>query len=142
MAVATIKDSIEVGKALSFTANTLHFKKVLTNSIDENFIILMNPIFDKYYQLMKDYIEEVELTLEEYNKYKYKPKLLSLDLYGTTELYILLMKLNNMTSVIEFDKEKIKVFTKNIIEVLNEIMVQENNNYIENELELINTING
>lgn len=139
---STIKQVIEDGKTAPFSANTLHFKKIITNTSSDNFIILMNPIFDKYYELLKNYISEVNLTDEEYNKYIYKPKLLSLDIYGTTELYFLLLKINNMTSIIDFNKQNIKVFKKEIMTILNEIMIHEEDEYINNELEIINTING
>ena len=141
MAESTIKETIELGKELEITSNTLHYKKVITNSNNENFIFSINSIFDKYYELMKERTMTIELTDAEYRKYIYKPKLLSLDLYGTTELDFLLLKLNNMTSCIYFNKQTFKVFDKDITTLLNEIMIHENTNYINNEVDIINKIN-
>lgn len=141
MAESTIKETIELGKALEITSNTLHYKKVITNSNNENFIFSISSIFDKYYELMKERTMTIELTDAEYRKYIYKPKLLSLDLYGTTELDFLLLRLNNMTSCIYFNKQTFKVFDKDIITLLNEIMIHENTNYINNEVDIINKIN-
>lgn len=141
MAESTIRNSIELGKELEITSNTLHYKKVITNSNDELFICSISSIFDKYYELMKERTMTIELTDAEYRKYIYKPKLLSLDLYGTTELDFLLLRLNNMTSCIYFNKPTIKVFDKDITTLLNEIMIHENDNYIDNEVSIINKIN-
>nr|DAH85697.1 MAG TPA: hypothetical protein [Caudoviricetes sp.] len=141
MAESTIKETIELGKELEITSNTLHYKKVITNSNNENFIFSINSIFDKYYELMKERTMTIELTDAEYRKYIYKPKLLSLDLYGTTELDFLLLRLNNMTSCIYFNKQTFKVFDKDITTLLNEIMIHENTNYINNEVDIINKIN-
>lgn len=141
MAESTIKETIELGKELEITSNTLHYKKVITNSNNENFIFSISSIFDKYYELMKERTMTIELTDAEYRKYIYKPKLLSLDLYGTTELDFLLLRLNNMTSCIYFNKQTFKVFDKDITTLLNEIMIHENTNYINNEVDIINKIN-
>lgn len=141
MAESTIKDTIELGKELEITSNTLHYKKVITNSNNENFIFSISSIFDKYYELMKERTMTIELTDDEYRKYIYKPKLLSLDLYGTTELDFLLLRLNNMTSCIYFNKQTFKVFDKDITTLLNEIMIHEHDNYIDNEVTIINKIN-
>lgn len=141
MAESTIKETVELGKELEITSNTLHYKKVITNSNNENFIFSISSIFDKYYELMKERTMTIELTDAEYRKYIYKPKLLSLDLYGTTELDFLLLRLNNMTSCIYFNKQTFKVFDKDITTLLNEIMIHENTNYINNEVDIINKIN-
>lgn len=141
MAESTIRDTIELGKELEITSNTLHYKKVITNSNNEKFIFSISSIFDKYYELMKERTMTIELTDDEYRKYIYKPKLLSLDLYGTTELDFLLLRLNNMTSCIYFNKQTFKVFDKDITTLLNEIMIHEHDNYIDNEVTIINKIN-
>ena len=141
MAESTIQDSIEVGKELQITGNTLHYKNIISNSNNELFVFSISSIFDKYYELMKEKTVTIELTDEEYRTYIYKPKLLSLDLYGTTELDFLLLRLNNMVSCIYFNKKTLKVFDKNIISLLNEIMVHEQDNFIDNEVSIINKIN-
>lgn len=141
MAESKIKDTIEVGKELQITANTLHYKNVISNSNNELFVFSISSIFDKYYELMKEKSVIIELTDEEYRTYMYKPKLLSLDLYSTTELDFLLLRLNNMVSCIYFNKQTLKVFDKNIVSLLNEIMVHEHDNYIDNEVSIINKIN-
>lgn len=68
------------------------------------------------YNIFNDYIDElndlavyVTLTNEEYNKYLYRPKILSFDLYGSTELYFLILMLNNICNVKEFNFKRLKL---------------------------------
>lgn len=137
----TIKELIDKGKELRMTTNDLSFKTVLTNSIGEMFVVNMNLLFEKYYELLTDHTVIVTLSENEYLRYRYKPKLLSKDLYGTYDLHFLLLKLNHITSVVNFDFTELKVFNTNIIGLLNEIQVLENDNFIDNEMEVIKKIN-
>lgn len=68
------------------------------------------------YNIFNDYIDElndlavyVTLTNEEYNKYLYRPKILAYDLYGSTELYFLILMLNNICNVKEFNFKRLKL---------------------------------
>ena len=64
------------------------------------------------------------MTPPEVSLYRFKPKKLSYDLYGTTELWDALLELNQMYSIIEFDREKYKVFDpREFKTALNEIMI-------------------
>ena len=89
-----IKDIIEYGKRASLTTDDLSLKTIVTNSLDEKFVVNMNCLFEKYYELLTDYAVTVTLTEEEYFRYRFKPRLLSKDLYGTYNLHFLLLKLN------------------------------------------------
>ena len=115
-------------------------KTIVTNSLDEKFVVNMNCLFEKYYELLTDYAVTVTLTEEEYFRYRFKPRLLSKDLYGTYNLHFLLLKLNHITSVINFDFETLRVFRPEIISLLNEIQVLESDNYISNQMDIIKGI--
>lgn len=141
MNTSTIKSMIEAGKGMQNTANDFHFKHVIENSKGEKFIVNMNALFEKYYSLMLDNAVMVTLSNEDYHKYRYKPKIMSLDLYGTTELYFLLLRLNNMVSVTQFDRTELKVFDQSIVKILNEISIHEYENFVDNDLEVIRKIN-
>lgn len=138
---STIQDVISAGKELKLCNRELSLKQVLTNSADEKFIVNITNLFERYYEILLDNSVIVVLTDEEYLKYRFKPKVLSYDLYGTKELHYLLLRLNYVYSVINFDFKELRVFNTNILELLNEIMVLENDNYIDNELSVIKEIN-
>ena len=135
-----IKDIIEYGKRASLTTDDLSLKTIVTNSLDEKFVVNMNCLFEKYYELLTDYAVTVTLTEEEYFRYRFKPRLLSKDLYGTYNLHFLLLKLNHITSVIKFDFETLRVFKPEIVSLLNEIQVLESDNYITNQMDIIKGI--
>jgi hypothetical protein len=138
---STIQDIISAGKELKMCNRELSLKSVLVNSADEKYIVNMSNLFEKYYELLLENTVIVVLTDEEYLKYRFKPKVLSYDLYGTKELHYLLLRLNYVYSVINFDFKELRVFNTNIIALLNEIMILENDTLIENEVDIIREIN-
>jgi hypothetical protein len=113
----------------------------MTNSANEKYVVNITNLFEKYYEILLDNTVIVVLTDEEYLKYRFKPKVLSYDLYGTKELHYMLLRLNYVYSVINFDFKELRVFNTNILNLLNEIMILENENYIENDLDVIREIN-
>lgn len=134
---STIKSVIESGKELKLTGNDLHFKHVFKNTKNEKVIVIMNAIFEKYYNLMLDHAITVTLTDEDYFKYRFKPRVMSTDLYGTPELHFLLLRLNHMVSVTQFDVKELRVFSPEIVKILNEITIHEYDNYVDNEVAII-----
>ena len=93
--------------------------------------VIKNVINDYLYELKK-LARKVLLTDKEYEKYKYKPKLLSYDLYGTTEYYIYLLMINDMCNIYEFDSKKLLIITKSTLNMaLNSIYRSEKANIIQ-----------
>jgi hypothetical protein len=68
-----------------------------------------------------------------YQQYRFKPKSLSYDLYGTTELWHLLIWLNNLTSVAQFDLQSPVIFDPSQIAILNSIIEIEATNLTSNQ---------
>ena len=138
---STIQSIIEDGKELKMTIKDLSLKEVITNSSGEMFVVNMYNLYEKYYELLLEHTVIVTLSDLDYQKYRFKPKLLSKDLYGTTELHYMLLRLNYVYSVINFDFTEIRVFTADIKQLLNEIMVMESEDYIDNEVAVLKKIN-
>lgn len=138
---STINDIIESNVNIMNNSN-YHFKTVVTNSKGEMFVVNMNAIFEKYYSFMLDNSAEISMTDNEYHKYKYNPKLLSKDLYGTYEFHFLLLRVNNMVSKIEFNKKDITVFKPEIVKLLNEMLIKESEAIIDNDMAVIKVLRG
>jgi hypothetical protein len=138
---STIKELINNGKHSTLNTDELSLKTVVTNSLNEKFVVNISCVFEKYYELLTDHAVTVILTNEEYLRYRFKPRMLSKDLYGTYDLHYLLLKLNNITSVIYFDFTELKVFKPEIISLLNEIQILEEENRIDNQMNIIKEIN-
>ena len=141
MNISTINELISLGKEFKISNNTLSFKELLVNSNGEKYVINLNNIIDRYYDILLDHTTIVTLTDDEYERYRFKPKVLSEDLYGTQELHFLLLRLNHITSVLQFDFTELRVFNTNIIGLINEIMILEDDNYTSNEIDIIKEIN-
>lgn len=77
---------------------------ILQKSITDPTMIysIDNVIYD-YLEEMKLYRKLVTVSDQEKIKYKYKPKLLSFDIYGSTEAYFILLAMNGMCNIKEFD---------------------------------------
>lgn len=141
MNISTINELISLGKQLKISSETMSIKEIVMNTHNERFIVNFTSVIDRYYDILLDHTSIVKLTDEEYLRYRYKPKLLSEELYGTQELHSLLLRLNHITSVIQFDFTELRVFNTNIIKLINEIMILEEENYMTNEMEIIKEIN-
>ena len=73
---------------------------------DHIFRIPIHDFFLKYRDQLQDAIQVYDISEE----YFYKPKKLSLDLYGTTELWLSLLRINNMVNISEFHMPIIQVY--------------------------------
>jgi len=87
------------------------------------------------YDTISDYISEirnlsylVKLNTSEYRKYIYKPKLLCNDLYGNPEIYFIILLINDLADVKEFNKFVIYLPPKNIMsEIITQLYNTEKN---------------
>lgn len=72
---------------------------------------LYNVIWDYQENMLKDAFT-TQLTDNEFQRYKYKPKLLAEDLYGNPEVYYIILILNDMMEEGEFDSKIIKLLSR------------------------------
>lgn len=138
---STIQSVIDEGLETKMLSTTLSLKEIITNSAGEKFIVNMFNLYEKYYEILLDHVVVATLTEAEYRRYRFQPKLLSFDLYGTKELHYMLLRLNHVYSVINFDFNEVRVFKPTVLNLLNEIMVVEAEEYIENEVSILKKIN-
>lgn len=137
---STIQDSIEKAANETLTHSRLFLRATcdVTNSKDI-VIFNFNSLVTKYIEeIKKNYIQTVELSDEEQAKYRFNPKGLSYDLYGTTELWSSLLLINNIISQVDFTPSSLYVFKTSILDFFDEVFVLEEGNindnmqYIEN----------
>ena len=80
-----------------------------------NFKYCVKNVIDDYLLELKEMSVIVKFNKDEMLKYNYKPKLLSLDVYGVTDLYYLILLLNGMIDVKEFHNiEYLRLIPKDI----------------------------
>jgi hypothetical protein len=138
---STIQSIIDEGKNLKIINRELSLKEIMVNSVGEKIVVNMYNLYEKYYELLLDHTARVVLSEQEQMRYRFNPRLLSKDLYGTIELHYMLLRLNHVYSVINFDFTEVTVFKPSVITLLNEIMVIESENFIENEVSIIKRLN-
>ena len=92
------------------------------NKMSHKVVVNENSIADKYANELEENKHIVELTTKEYYKYRYNPKLLSYDIYGTTELWFFILMANELYSISEFDLRKVVLFDTAIITKLNRML--------------------
>lgn len=82
-------------------------QRSLTN---EELLYCIDNIIHTYMDEMKKKRKIVSVTESERIKYAYKPKLLAYDVYGSTELFFILLALNGMCNMKQFDLIERKFF--------------------------------
>jgi hypothetical protein len=75
--------------------------------------------------VINDYMDEirslcvtVKLSDDEYRKYMYKPKLLCYNIYGNPELYFVILLINDMADVKEFNKRTFLMLSRDYMSQL------------------------
>ena len=71
-------------------------------------------VLDDYMDELDQYILDVPLTEMEAMKYRFNPKKLAYDLYGSTELFAFILYINRIGSIKDFSlaKRKVKLINK------------------------------
>ena len=123
---ATIQELIDSVKDMEISYRNLHTNVYIKNK-DDTIKIPYKSILKEYTPFLQSTVLNLQLTAPEVSLYRFKPKKLSYDLYGTTELWSALLEINRMYSIVEFNQEEYKVFDpKEFKTLLNEVMILEN----------------
>lgn len=111
----TLEGFIAAGRSISISYDSLSYKEKLSNGTE---IAVLNVVND-YMNEFRDLETTVLLNEQQYRKYRFKPKLLCRDVYGNPELYYIILLLNRIIDVKEFDFKKIKMLK---VEYMNTIL--------------------
>lgn len=65
-----------------------------------------NIVTDDYFPELKAKCVKVFLDYKDIQKYKYRPKLLAYDVYDNTELYYIILRINDLYNVKDFNLSK------------------------------------
>lgn len=132
----TIDDFVRIGKTNSVQFQNSSYFKEIDGQILEDY----NIFRDRYYKKLMSYTEMMTMTDDEFRKYKYRPKVLSAQLYETVDYWYILLIINGMYSCMDFNKRKIRVLTyegtrfiKNAL-MKEEIDISENKTQVQDDL--------
>lgn len=104
----TIEDFIIEGKAVTITYDNLAYIERISNG---SYMPIFN-VLDDYMAELNSITVTVELTDDELIRYAYKPKLLANDIYGNPELFFVILLINGICDVKEFNMKKIKMISQ------------------------------
>lgn len=103
--------------------------------------ILESNLIDEYLDELVKLSNIVQLSAEEYKKYKYSPDLLAYDVYGSVQLDFVIMAANDMIDPKDFNLKRLKLPTVSAMRTfLNEVYgantgwISKNRYDIKNEL--------
>ena len=101
----TMQQFIALGKYVTISYDKFSYKDLLSNGTK---IAVLN-IVDDYLDELKDLSVRVQLSELERRKYKCKPKLMCRDIYGNPELYWVILRLNGIIDVKDFDFDVLRM---------------------------------
>ena len=111
----TIEEFIESGKASTkLNYKTFSFLEKVSNGTQ----VTILDVIDDYIDEIRDACIKVRLSDEEYRKYCYKPKLLCFDIYSNPELYFIILLINDIADVKEFNKKSFLMLPKASMSIL------------------------
>ena len=96
------------------------YDTVLMMDVNDPDHIIRMPLYDVFLRYREHFREAVRLY-QMPNSYHYKPKLLSEEIYGTTEMWLPILRLNCMRTIAEFNQSIVKIYEPDIIKELLQI---------------------
>lgn len=131
----TIQQFLEDANNKSIRYSKYYYTKVISED-DFHAILNIQSIMDRYIQYIRQFIVELELSQEELRKYRYNPKRLSYNLYGSTAYWWSILLANQLHSITEFNFERdnvIKVFARDGLTAFSNVLSVDKTFINENE---------
>lgn len=82
---------------------TPSYPKLVFTERNGNILYVVHSVIEDYLWELKQAAEEITFSQSNIMKYRYNPKRLASDIYGSTELYYILMRINDMCDIKQFD---------------------------------------
>lgn len=125
---STIKEYIQSEPTVNINCDSFN----IYDKIDGLSIISYNVLNDYKKELLDasffaDFTDNID-----YQYYRYRPKLLSYDLYGTTELFFILLFINDIYDVKDFDRKTIRIIKKDKLSSILSYIYSSNKSSTEN----------
>ncbi|MCM1214101.1 MAG: hypothetical protein NC548_06225 [Lachnospiraceae bacterium] len=131
--VTTIEDFVREYNVETIRMDTVFLRQVFwERPMEHKMVVTESAMIDKYLSEIENDKVSIALSTEEYYKYRYNPKRMAYDVYGTTELWFLIMAANELYSIIDFDLRTVKAYTTAIMPKVDRIL------NLEHEFKVIN----
>lgn len=100
----TIEEFISFKDDVTVSYNNLSFRERY-----DNISFPIKNIIDDYFDELMELTQEVKMNDTEFIRYKYRPRLLANDLYENPDLDFLILAINGICNMKEFDSRTIKL---------------------------------
>lgn len=121
----TIKEVAMKGLSKNLTHTNMHFKVGYVGEDGIRRVYNWDSLIDKYRDLLMQYTHEVIMTDKELEKYRFQPRMFCEDFYANSDLWSILLRLNNMLTSTDFNRKRFKALGPKFTTVLNEILTIE-----------------
>ena len=120
----TIPEFVEKENTKQFRYQDAFFKQIISATGITPQLILESSVLDRYLGILRDYRSTITVNDALRYKYKYAPKKVSFDIYGTTEYWFLVLHANELFSACQMslNKPTMYLYSRDIMEVVNEII--------------------
>lgn len=125
----TLAEFIDIGN----NNHEINYIDITFNENRDGLEFVVKVLLDDYVEDLLDMTVDVDVTSEEVQKYKYNPKMLSYDLYGSTAFFYVILRLNNLCNIHDFDisSKKLKLLPKTIMSKVVSLIYSDNKNAID-----------
>lgn len=95
--------------------------------------VLSHNILNDYFNEIMSMTKVLTLTDKEYHRYCFRPRLLANDIYGDGELFFIILYVNGICNVKDFNRKKIKMLSKgDLSQIISRVKINETNPIIRN----------
>ena len=124
---STMTEQVKNIEKLDISYRILHPSITIKDeSSGNNIEIPFSSLTNKYREFLKSIIISIELDDAFMLKYRFKPKMISEELYGTTEFWNDILILNNCFRTCDFQPRVLKVYDpKKLKSYINQILILE-----------------
>lgn len=123
LASTTLKDYIEDYKDQPLKITDYFTFEWLMDTTNDTYIkTIEENILSKHTNFLETTKSKIKLSDEEYRKYRCNAHWLSQDVYGTTELWFLILHANELYSESEFNTKEFYLYDKSVLNKLSEII--------------------
>jgi len=101
-----------------FCLSDCYLHQVFT--LNNNRRVLLNESFilSKYRTELQQYLTKMELNDEQWIKYRYNPKVFAYDVYGTTEMWHMVLYANEIYSASQFNMKIVKYYDPSVFRIM------------------------
>ena len=121
----TIEEFIAEGSSTEISYDKLS----IFENVDGLYLVTHN-VLDDYKKEIYQCCRTIVLSTSEMNKYRYKPKLLAYDIYGSVQLDFIILLLNDMIDPKDFDRKKLKLPYASSLSIFLNTLYSKESNYI------------